>query len=109
MLHVRFEETRGALVVTPLAHALDAAIATELRDAVAPAARERRLVVVSLAHVRSIDASGLAALVSILKEMAPGGELRLAGVAPRVRSFLATTRLDEVFPTFEDAAAALPS
>jgi anti-sigma B factor antagonist len=109
MLHVRFEETRGALVVTPLARTLDARVATELRDTVGPPASRHVLVVISLAHVRSIDASALAALVSILKRMPPRGELRLVHAAPRVRALLALTRLDEVFPTFEDTSAAIPA
>lgn len=109
MLQVRFEEARGALIVTPLVDHLDAAAAPELRDAVVPMVAARRLVVVSLSRVRRIDASGLAALVAILKQMPPGGELRLAGVDARVAALLSLTRLDEVFPTYEDASSALPA
>jgi anti-anti-sigma factor len=105
MLHVRFEERRGALVVTPLAGRLDASVAPELRDAVRPAAAGRRLLVISLAHVRSADASGLAALVSIHKAMGPGGELRIAGAGPGIQALLAATHLDELFP----ADAELPA
>jgi anti-sigma B factor antagonist len=107
MLHVRFEDACGALVVTPLAPALDATVAPDLRDQVGALAQNRTRVVVSLAHVRSIDASALAALVSILKRMPPGGELRLVHVSTRVRALLALTYLEEVFPVFEDASAAL--
>jgi anti-anti-sigma factor len=71
-------------------------------------ARGRAVVVVSLAHVAALDCSGLAGLVSVLKRMAPGGELRLAGANAAARSLLAATHLDEVFPVFEDTAAALP-
>jgi anti-anti-sigma regulatory factor len=39
--------------------------------------------------------------------MAPGGELRIAHASPRVRALLASTRLDEVFPSFDDASSAL--
>jgi anti-anti-sigma factor len=108
MLHVRFEERRGALVVTPLAPRLDAAVAPEFRDAVCPSAAGRRLVVVSLAHVRSADASGLAALVAIQQAMAPGGELRIANAAPRVRALLSATRLDELFPSDPEPAEGAP-
>jgi anti-anti-sigma factor len=109
MLHLRFEETRGALVVTPLARTLDAEVARDLRETVGAMASGRALLVLSLAQVRSVDASALAALVSVLKRMAPGGEVRLVAVAPSVRAFLASTHLDEVFPTFEDASAAVPA
>lgn len=109
MLQVRFEEARGALVVTPLVDRLDAEAAPALRDAVCPMVAGRRLVVVSLSHVRGADASGLAALVAILQRMPPGGELRLAAVDARIAALLSVTRLDEVFPAFQDASAALPA
>ncbi len=108
MLRARFEEARGALVVTPFVRHLDAEAAVELRRLVGERARGRSLVVVSLAHVDDVDCSGLAGLVSLLKRMAPGGELRLAAAAPPVRELLAATHLDQVFPAFEDSAAALP-
>jgi anti-anti-sigma factor len=106
MLHVRFEETRGALVVTPLVRTLDAEVAPELRELAGAMASGRAHVIVSLVHVRSIDASALAALVGVLKRMAPRGVLQLSQVTPPVRAFLAETRLDEVFPVLEDASAA---
>jgi anti-sigma B factor antagonist len=109
MVHVRFEEVRGALVITPLVDHLDAETAPELRDAVAPHVAGRRLAVLSLSRVRRVDASGLAALVAILKRMPPGGELRLAGADERTARLLTLTRLDEVFPTYGDASAAIPA
>lgn len=107
MLQVRFEEAGGALVVTPLVARLDAEHAPDFRKVVGDMARGRSLVVVSLSHVVSIDASGLAALVSVLRRMAPLGELRLAQPSPAVRAFVARTRLDALFPSYEDAASAL--
>jgi anti-sigma B factor antagonist len=107
MLHLRFEHRTGSLVVTPLAPRLDAECAVELRARVADQARGRRRVVVSLEHVTSMDGSALAALISILKAMDAGAELRLAHVSPSVRALLARTRLDELFPQFDDTAAAV--
>jgi anti-sigma B factor antagonist len=107
MLHVRFAEENGALIVTPLVPRLDAATAPDFRLTVGAAAAGRRILVVSLSHVRTVDASGLAALVSVLQRMAPGGELRIAHAPPRVRALLASTRLDELFPSYEDASSAL--
>jgi anti-sigma B factor antagonist len=110
MLPCRFEETReGALIVTPLVARLDAAAAPALRDTVGPMVSGRRLVVLSLGRIRAIDASGLAALVALLKRMPPAAELKLADVAPAVRAALAATRLDEVFQTVETATATTPA
>lgn len=103
MLHARFEDRGGALVVTPYARRLDAALARDLHDVIGEHARGRRVVVVSLAHVESLDASALAALVAALRGLGPGGTLRLAHVRPAVRSLLDATFLDELFPSYSDA------
>jgi anti-anti-sigma factor len=107
MFDATFEDRDGALLVTPLVSSLDAEAAPELRDVVGERAHGRARVVLSLAHVVTLDCSGLAGLVAILKRMAPGGELRLASASRSVRSLLATTHLDALFPVYEDAAAAL--
>jgi anti-sigma B factor antagonist len=107
MLSVRFEEAGDALLVTPLARRLDASAAPELVALAGDWVRGRRVVVVSLAHVGAVDASGLAALVSLLQRMPPGGALRLAHASPAVRSLLASTLLDELLPAFDDAGVAL--
>ena len=108
MLTARFEEARGALIVTPFVRHLDAEAALELRRLVGERARGRSLLVISLEHVEQVDCSGLAGIVCVLKRMPPGGELRLAGLGRSARELLAATRLDRVFPVFEDPAAALP-
>jgi anti-sigma B factor antagonist len=107
MLHVRFEQSGAALLVTPLAPRLDAAAAAAFVEAVRDHVRARPLVVVSLAHVGSMDASGIAALVAVHRLMPPGGELRLAHANPGIRALLEETSLDDLFPAFDDAAAAL--
>jgi anti-sigma B factor antagonist len=108
MLNATFEEKGGVLLVTPLVD-LDAEAAPAFRDVVGERARGRDRVVLSLAHVAIVDCSGLAGLVSVLKRMAPGGELRLAEASRSVRALLAATQLDAVFPVYEDAEAALSS
>lgn len=107
MLRSRFEISGDALVITPLAPRLDASTAAEFVAAVRDQVRGRRVVVVSLAHVAAVDASGLAALVAILKLLPPGAGLRLAHARPAVRSLLEATLLDELLPAFDDSQAAL--
>jgi anti-anti-sigma factor len=106
MLDARFEDAACALLVTSLRD-LTADAAPELCRALGERARGRSLVVVSLHEAARVDCSGLAALVSVLKKMPPGGELRLAGANEEVRALLAATHLDLIFPLFKDAAAAL--
>jgi anti-anti-sigma factor len=107
---VRFEHEGGALVVVPSGPRLDAETAVEFSRIVAAQARGRTRVTVSLANVEAIDHSGLAALVVILKQLSPGGELRLRAVRPSVQGLLASTGLDAIFPVVEeDASEAAPS
>ncbi len=107
MYSARFEESGGALLVTPLAPRLDAVAAPEFRDVVGAHARGRALLVISLEHVTYLDESGLAALVAVLKRMAPGGVVRLVKARPRIRALLEATFLDELFPVFDDPASAV--
>jgi anti-anti-sigma factor len=106
MVHVRFDQLGSALVVTPLLRRLDAAAAPGFVAAVRDKVKDQPRVVVSLAHVATLDASGLAALVAVHQLMPPGSELRLAHAPPAVRALLEATSLDLVFPAFEDEAAA---
>jgi anti-sigma B factor antagonist len=108
MLEARYEEIRGALVITPLVRRLDAEAAPRFRQTVGPLAAGRPLLIVSLAHVDAVDCSGLAALVAVLKRLAPGGELRLTGANASILALLAATHLDELFPVYPELGGALP-
>lgn len=103
---VEVDERDGTLFVTPLVKSLDAESAPQLRQVLAYVTSGRRLVVISLAHVTSIDCSGLAALVSAYKRLGPAGELRLVSACPAARALLAATHLDELLPVFDDPADA---
>lgn len=109
MLQVQFGLSGDALLVTPFARRLDASAGAELVAAARDHVRGHALVVVSLAHVQAVDASGLGALVALHQRMPPGATLRLAHAAPEVRSLLEATFLDEVFPAFDDEAEAVRS
>lgn len=69
-------------------------------------------VVLDLSPVSFIDSAGLASILSILKGLPEGGELRIAGPRDAVRSVFRLTRLDKVLPlhdSVEDASAAMGS
>lgn len=104
-----FEVRDGALVVRVDLARLDAVAAPAFRDALLPAAAGRRKVVLDLDRVRFLDSSGVAALVSTLKKLEPGGQVRLVGAHDEVRQVLKLTRLEKVFPvdpSVEDALRA---
>ena len=98
---------RDALVFTPDVRRLDAMVAGEFRQSAVAAVGTHTRMVVVLTDVKSMDSSGLGALVSLLKALPPGGKLLLVGAQPAVRSLLTVTRLDKVFPLFDTVDAAL--
>jgi anti-sigma B factor antagonist len=106
-MDIHFEETPEALVVTPRIKRLDALVAVEFRSVVIPRAEKARMVVLSCADITFMDSSGLAALISVLKRLPAGGQLRLAAPSASVRSMLALTRMDKVFSIHDSVAEAL--
>jgi anti-sigma B factor antagonist len=106
-MDVRFEQTGGVLVVHPGTPRLDAQAAPDFRARVLDRVAGASVVVVALGGVVFMDSSGLAALISVLKRVPPGGQVRLAEPAASVRALLKLTRLDKVFPLFDSLAAAL--
>ena len=107
MIEVRFDEIDGVLVVVPLVKHLDSATAMKFREVLLERVAGRDRVVLALGHVRYMDSSGIGCLVQILKRMPAGGQLRLAEVDERVYHLLELTRLDRIFPAFDDVAAAI--
>jgi anti-sigma B factor antagonist len=107
MIEVRFDEIDGVLVVVPLVKRLDCANATSFRDVIIDRVSGKDRVVLALGNVRYIDSSGIGCLVQIIKRMPAGGQLRLAEVDDRVYTLFKITRLDRIFPAFEDVAGAI--
>lgn len=82
-------------------------ITAQLSDAI----KERpEKLVLDLANLSYIDSSGLAALIEALRKVrAYGGMLYLVGMRDDVRTIFEISRLDQVFPIFQDAAEAIAS
>lgn len=55
-------------------------------------------IVINLSKVTYVDSSGLATLVEILKNMrAYNGKMKLANMAPKIKSLFEITKLDKLF------------
>jgi len=66
--------------------------------------------VIDCAALKSVDSTGLGALVRTLTEsQSGGGQTKLASVGPQLKRLLELTRLDSVFETYDDRAKALAS
>jgi anti-sigma B factor antagonist len=83
-----------------------AALRSQVKDELA----EARQVVLNLAHVNYVDSGGLGTLVGLFTSArAAGGDIKLAGLTPRVVDLLNITKLATIFEahkTVEDAVAA---
>ena len=77
---------------------LDAAAAPELRKQLEGGPHEGHgRVLLDLSAVEFIDSTGLGVLVSLLKQMAPGGRIAVVGAGPAPRKLFQITRLDTLF------------
>ena len=100
-------ETVGdALVVRVCDARIDAAVAIQFKD------RMRELtagcggrVVLDLGKVGFVDSSGLGAIVSVMKFLAPASRLELAALTPNVGKVFRLTRMDSVFAIHATAPA----
>ncbi len=101
-------EDRGPYTVVTIGPELDARTAEAakafLRELVESG---RHRLVLDLSPLSFIDSSGLSALVAALKAArARGGDVRLAGLTPAVRSIVELTRLHRLFAIYDDVDAA---
>lgn len=59
-------------------------------------------VILDLGQVEFIDSTGLGVLVSLLKQMAPGGRIAVVGAGPGPTRLFQITRLDTLFTLCAD-------
>ncbi len=92
------EASDGALLVRLAEPRLDAAIAIQFKDLMREMLLQPSpLVVLDLSEVGFLDSSGLGAIVSVLKGLAPGRRLELRGLTPNVEKVFRLTRMDTIF------------
>ncbi len=93
------------LVVLVQEDRLDAAGSVAFKDAMKSVTRNApRRVVLDLGQVRFLDSSGLGAIVSTMKHLAPARQLEVAALQPNVLRVFRLTRMDTVI----DVHPALP-
>jgi anti-sigma B factor antagonist len=101
--------SEGPVEVFTFGPRLDAFEAGPAQDEIERAIAEgRRLLVLDLGEVRSLDSSGLFALiVSFKNARAAGGDVALVRLSREARAVVETARLHRVFEICDDVAAAM--
>jgi anti-sigma B factor antagonist len=94
----------GALVIRVNEDRIDAAVAIQFKDRMRElTASDGNRVILDLSGVTFVDSSGLGAIVSVMKFLAPERKLELAALTPNVGKVFRLTRMDGVFPIHDTA------
>lgn len=105
-MDVSFHDADGRRIVHVGEERIDAAIATEFREAARHAILGGPPVaILDLGGVDFVDSSGLGAIVGLKRLVAPRIEVQLAALRPKVARVFALTRMDLIFTIHEDTAA----
>ena len=108
---MRIETTeQGKAVIVKISGRLVSGETGELARILETSMKKTNIIVVDCRELEYMDSTGLGALVKGLKAvMELSGDLRLAGVLPKVKMLLELTRADKVFQLFPSVADALAS
>lgn len=100
----------GVLIIRPVGPRIDAAVAIRFKDRMRELTADGKgTVILDLEEIDFIDSSGLGAIVSAMKQIAPARRLDLAALTEPVRKVFSLTRMDTVFTiheTVKDGVAA---
>ncbi len=100
-------ETPEAIVLT-ISGELDLAAAKTFKSEITEHQAAGRVLVLDLAGLEFCDSTGLGALAGLHRRAVTiGGDLRLAGLQPRVEHVLRLSGVSAVIPIFPDVPAAL--
>lgn len=81
--------------------------ASSLREQVTELLKQHPRIVLNLAEVTSVDSNGVGTLVGLwAAAQQTGGEIKLAGLGPRVQDVLRITRLNALFGIYESVEKA---
>lgn len=107
-MNIQFEKIDNVTVIRHSDSRMDAVSATEFTKQVKQHISEgNNLLVLNMDGVDFVDSSGLGAIVSVFKAVAPDGKLILASVTGMVRDLFEITRIDQVIKIVESEQAAI--
>jgi anti-sigma B factor antagonist len=92
------QEVSGTIVVQIAGTTLDAHTSKDVRREIGAQLEVNKHVVLDLSQLTFVDSSGLGVLLACLRQVtASGGDLKLCGLTPQVRSVFQLTRMHNVF------------
>jgi anti-sigma B factor antagonist len=102
-------EQSGTVVVIRLpGPSLDVTTATAFKEALAPILGQASQVVLDLTALAFVDSSGLGAILSCMRRLAAkGGDLKLCGLSPAVRTVFELVRMHRVVDICNDRQEAV--
>lgn len=103
-MNLSSERVADALAVRVHEDRIDAAVSIQFKDRMRELTKgEPGRVILDLSQVKFVDSSGLGAIVSVMKFLAPASKLELAALTPNVDKVFRLTRMDSIFPIHEAA------
>ena len=102
------EHSGGVTVVILTGTQLDASTAAEFKRAIEPVLAQHWQIIFDLGHLGFVDSCGLGAFLSCLRQVqAKGGDLKLYGLAKRVRALIELVRMHKVLEIFDSREEAI--
>jgi anti-sigma B factor antagonist len=102
------EPIGGVMVVSLAGAQLDAGTAAEFKSDIAPVLEAHTQVVFDLSRLEFVDSSGLGPFLACLRQLhAKGGDLKLCGMLPPVRTLFELVRMHRLFHLFDTQEAAI--
>jgi anti-sigma B factor antagonist len=107
-MDIAVDTTGDVTVVRLLGEELDASNVSEFKRDMAPVLEDSTKLVFDLHRLRFTDSSGLGAFISCLRHVnARGGDVKLCGMSPQVRTVFELARLHRIFAIYSTLEEAI--
>jgi len=100
-MEIPVENLNGVAVAAVPVDELDASNSSEFKRDIAPVLQSQNKLVLDLGQLRFVDSSGLAAMLSCLRQLsAKGGDLKLCAMSKQVRGLFELVRMHRIFDIY---------
>jgi anti-sigma B factor antagonist len=100
-MEIPVDKVGDVAVVTLPVEELDAGNTPEFKRDISPVLEANTKVVLDLSRLRFMDSSGLGSFLSCLRKLnSKGGDLKLSGLSPQVRTVIELVRMHRIFDIY---------